>query len=120
MKKITDAQVAKELGWRMVSRAPNYDHPRQWLCWKRGDGSIKNGAGSLTLPPFTKSLDAVVKEVERLGLDLSVVKMEEEGQPVYCANIFKICDSGNGMGIDKNLAYAMASALMAYLKESRP
>jgi hypothetical protein len=104
MKKLTDQQVAKALGWKPYH--PRHKHNEQyWGNGLYGDRSRENYGP----PAFTTSLDAIVGEIEARGLDGYVLNRGVKtwqaffhGKKIYDANTAPL---------------ALCAALLAFIKE---
>lgn len=105
MKRLTDEQVAKALGW--VCKYPHRLNNAGWR--KPGD------VGLHRLPFFTTSLDAIVAEVEARGLKWAVANLDQKRKPLAWVRKFH---SNQAEARSLTPALALCAALLAYLKEN--
>ncbi len=111
MKKITDENVARSLGWKLEIDGDD-------MAWFFNGKYVCLDS---CLPAFTTSLDAIVGEIERRGIDYSVNKIgsnaeaslgiDGEGE----SQCWMIQDTKG-----QTAPLALCAALIQYLKESRP
>lgn len=128
--KLTDAQVAKALGyeWRLSKWCEHEKASKNCGgcgCWwdkETGLSSMKNGITyhrKDALPDWTTSLDAIVAEIEARGLHWYVGPF----LPEYRAQILKYEGAELVSQLTREAAtapLALCAALLAYLKSIRP
>ena len=115
--KLTDAKVAKALGWKLIPKAywkKSRLSPIKGTCYLMKNGMITSpGCG---IPPFTTSLDAIVAEIEARGFHFAVaVDRSPETRSIQgdCrAIVMGYC------GWSKTVPLALCAALLAYIKET--
>jgi hypothetical protein len=111
--KLTDAQVAKALGWKKGKSPLNAKVP----VWTESQG----GGYCFELPAWTTSLNAIVGEIEARELKFMIGPCIKSG---YWARVRdEVVSIGSGNDAKKpglTAPLALCAALLAYLKEQRP
>lgn len=112
MKKLTDEDVAKALGWKYEGAGKG--NPPVW--WKGVPPELAHRG--IKPPPFTTSLDSIVAEIEARQLGWGV--MFANSNSLYEGQVESLIIGGprtQGGGITAPLA--LCHALLAYLKETK-
>jgi hypothetical protein len=97
MKRLSDAQVAKALGWKRKMVKMAYA-PRSNPYWRKpGEKDWVYYDG--TFPQFTTSLDAIVGECKRQGVtnaDLEIPEYKLWDPEAICAALMKFLEAKEG------------------------
>lgn len=112
MKKLTDENVAKALGWYQMQTTgfitTVWKTPNVAARKRHPDASIHN-----RLPAFTTSLDAIVAEIEARGLVWTIYMMN--GSKDYRAEVDTILGHPNNQYFANTAPLALCAALLSYL-----
>lgn len=110
MKKLTDEQVAIELGWKWQARMP----ARKF--WKAPQASPHHSRDYWP-PSYTTSLDAIVAEIEARGLVWYVERFFVPPSKYYFQAIVEKQGAPRLPQSADTAPLALCEALLAYLKE---
>ena len=114
-KTLTDAQVAKALGWKL-GRSPMNPKVKCWFP----STDHKGKDYYFTLPSFTTDLNAIVGVIEAKGLwwDIGLASVNKyTGSRQYVAILWD--EHITKRGWDKTHALTLCRALLDYLKEPK-
>lgn len=117
MKTLTDAYVAKKLGWKKVQGLSASENSR--FYWRQKS----TGSNSPQCPRFTTSLDAIVAEVEARdrGWRVEASRPNIHGVKQYAAWVVGDVDGQyrRAEAFDHTAPLALCRALLAYLEDEK-